>query len=176
MVKVNKTNFPLKYYKVRPGVPDIEFATDGSACFDLHLALGAGPDLVTIYGYDCNNFKIELHVNPAVGVEVPPASRVLLPTGLIFDIPHGFSVRLHPRSGNVLKRGLFCANAEGVIDHDYINETFYMVYNSTCKTQIVENLEKICQAEMVADLDYRLAETNTAPTRNNLHEGFGSTG
>ena len=38
---------------------------------------------------------------------------VLIPTGLIFDIPEGYSVRLHSRSGLRWKDGIYLTNCEG---------------------------------------------------------------
>jgi dUTP pyrophosphatase len=43
----------------------------------------------------------------------PPQERALIPTGLIFDIPEGYSIRIHPRSGMALKYGLILANCRG---------------------------------------------------------------
>jgi dUTPase len=65
---------------------------------------------------------------PAVGhpvsIDIPPRTRLLVPTGFKFKIvrPEGFdgriSLRIHSRSSVALKSGLVVAS-EGIIDEDY---------------------------------------------------------
>ena len=53
----------------------------------------------------------------------------MVPTGLILDIPAGHSVRIHPRSGNAIKKGLSFINCEGVVDSDYTDPLMIPVIN-----------------------------------------------
>ena len=54
---------------------------------------------------ECKMWAIENH-SFNVGVDLYPGERILVPTGLIFNIPEGHSVRLHARSSVSLKKGL----------------------------------------------------------------------
>jgi len=63
-----------------------------------------------------------------------------VPTGLIFDIPLGFSLRIHPRSGLSYRRGISLSNCEGVIDSDYVEQTFVSVINNSDVTFVLEPL------------------------------------
>ena len=62
-------------------------------------------------------------------IQLNNMERMLIPTGLIADIPVGFSIRLHSRSGLAFKQGVYLANCEGVIDSDYVDPIFAMVTN-----------------------------------------------
>jgi len=110
-------------------------------------------------------------------VQVNPNERVLIPTGLIFDIPNGYSMRLYPRSGLALKQGLTLANNVGIIDSDYVEPVFAMITNISGTTQYVKHNERICQAELFKDHLCVLEEINEPPERKTDRDGgFGSTG
>jgi dUTPase len=75
------------------------------------------------------------------------------------------------------KKGLALANAEGIIDSDYVEEVFVALHNISPKAQVVANGERIAQAELVKSLDYKIVQTDTKPERKTSRTGgFGSTG
>jgi len=88
----------LKIFKTHPEVQLPKFATKQSACFDIsYQAWGKG----SYKGYNKVNANFERQIGSgAEGViTITPGDRVMIPTGMILDIPEGYSVRLHPRSG-----------------------------------------------------------------------------
>jgi dUTP pyrophosphatase len=102
---------------------------------------------------------------------------VLVPTGLIFDIPEGFSLRIHARSGLSLKEGLVLANSEAVIDSDYVDEVFVLLYNRSSVGRTIRIGERIAQAELVESVQYTIKETKKQPTvKTDRTGGMGSTG
>ena len=118
----------LRYYKLNPEVKNPYRATSGSACFDLYSFLPDESE-VTVYR---NDFEETEKVTRAVRlkrVPINPKEMILIPTGLILDIPKGYSVRLYPRSSLALKQGLTLANNVGIIDSDYVEPVFVMVFN-----------------------------------------------
>ena len=170
----------LKFFKLHEDVKSPEFATSGSACFDIYSHL---TDKVVVY--TMNNKKEEREVKTLAGkpgtfydaVDLYPAERILVPTGLIFDIPEGYSVRIHPRSSISLKQGLMLGNAEGIIDSDYYHQTFVMLYNASADMVRIKHGERIAQGELVKTLDYSLEETIIQPEQTTERVGgFGSTG
>jgi dUTP pyrophosphatase len=145
---------PLCYHKLDHRVKDLFRATSGSACFD-----------------------IAAHMPYDGSVTIDLNERVLIPTGIVFDIPEGHSVRLHPRSGLAFKKGLTLVNAEGIIDSDYVEEVFVALHNISGKEQIVAHGERIAQAEMVRSLVHKIFQTDERPERKTSRiGGFGSTG
>ena len=169
----------LKYYKLHNEVIDPHFATDGSACFDICAYLDKS---VTVYRMDNHKEKLNPETIQWSDIEelqlsIAPADRVLVPTGLVFDIPEGYSVRLHPRSSISLKRGLVMPNGEGIIDTDYYHETFVMLYNTSSDEVRIKHGERIAQGELVKTLDYSIEESIIVPEqKTNRVGGFGSTG
>jgi len=163
----------LKVYKTHPNVQIPSFATQQSACFDISFQ-SAGKQ--GYEGYNVYNKKI-LRPFKDCNIYINAKDRIMVPTGIIFDIPEGYSVRLHPRSGLSLKSGIVLANAEGVIDSDYIQEVFVLLHNMSDNGIMINNGDRICQAELVKDEKYAIEETATQPTtKTDRTGGFGSTG
>jgi dUTP pyrophosphatase len=169
----------LNYHKADPSVVDPNYQTQLAACFDLaayipkeeKVKVWEGKDTTEIepqYDYDKDSHYILLM----------PGERALVRTGLTFDIPSGYSIRLHPRSGMALKYGLALANCEGVVDEDYTYETKLIMINTNLQEPIkIYNKDRIAQAEIVKYEQMRLIEIyNTPDLKSDRIGGFGSTG
>lgn len=107
---------------------------------------------------------------------IKPFSRVLVPTGLIFEIPEGFELQVRPRSGLALKKGLSLPNSPGTIDSDYRGELKIILINLSEQEVIVKAQQRIAQVVLCPVFQARLewAEELT-PTERGIG-GFGSTG
>ena len=162
----------LKIWKTHRDVQIPKHQTAQSACFDLAFQTAGKRDYK---GYSHMNkpFTRELRDR----LTIAPGERALVPTGCIMDIPEGFSVRLHARSGTSLKQGLVLANAEGVIDSDYVEEVFVILHNISGNAVTIENGDRIAQAELVSNIIYHVEETPARPLpKTSRTGGFGSTG
>ena len=167
----------LYYFKTNWLVKDPIRATEGSACFDLHSFLPE--DSVARAYISHHDQDIEIWERKVVKerVQINPNERMLIPTGLIFDIPSNHSIRLYPRSSLALKRGLTLANNVGIIDSDYVEPVYMMIYNISGYQQFVTNGERICQAELILEKQHELLELDERPERKTDRDGgFGSTG
>ena len=165
---------PLGFYKLDPIVKEPFFATKGSACFDLHAYI---PETGTYsVNQDTLNRTIERPIKDGT-IQIFCMERVLVPTGIVFDIPEGYSVRLHSRSGLAWKDGLYLTNCEGIIDSDYVDPVFAMMTNISQSPKVINNGDRICQAELVETLQHDLTEIKEPPTQKTQRDGgFGSTG
>lgn len=163
----------LKIYKTHPDVILPKFATEQAACFDLSFQ---GHGKQDYKGYNDTN-KLFTRPTPRGEIFINSHERVLVPTGLIFDIPEGYSLRIHARSGLSLKEGLVLANSEAVIDSDYVEEVFVLLYNRSSVGRTIRIGERIAQAEMVKSAKYTIEETTKQPTvKTSRTGGMGSTG
>ena len=97
---------------------------------------------------------------------------------MILDIPVGYSVRIHPRSGSAIKQGLSLINCEGVIDYDYVDPLFIAAVNlSDVQTIVINNGDRVAQGELVRMLSYEIEDTDIKPVQKTDRDGgFGSTG
>jgi dUTP pyrophosphatase len=165
----------LKIYKTHPDVVLPKFGTEQAACFDLAFQ----PNGKTEYtGFNAFNAPFtRLFSGEQMMLTIMPGDRLMVPTGLIFDIPEGYSIRIHPRSGLSYKQGLVLANLEAVIDSDYVQETFVLLTNMSENPQVIKIGDRIAQAELISQLKYTIEETKTAPSqKTDRIGGLGSTG
>jgi dUTP pyrophosphatase len=163
----------LKIYKTFSSIELPKFATEQSACFDLSFQ-NAGK-----FDYSGFNKMNKAFTRPFKDgrLYVNAGDRTMVPTGLIFDIPKGYSIRVHARSGMSLKQGLVLANSEGVIDSDYVEETFVLIMNVSDNGHWLTPGDRIAQAELVKSEVYNIEERKTRPTvKTDRIGGIGSTG
>lgn len=168
----------MKIYRENELAEIPTFATEGSACFDLRACLTPGKGLVA---YNPHNRKMELPVKAAadgkVSAQLQPSFRVLVPTGLIFDIPKNHVLNIYIRSSMALKYGLMLANSTAVIDSDYVDPTYVMIYNASDTPFTVYHGDRIAQAELRELKQYALVERKTPPAQKTDRDGgMGSTG
>jgi dUTP pyrophosphatase len=112
----------------------------------------------------------------ATAVTVAPRGLALVPTGLVFAVPHGHFLAIVARS-SLPKRGLMVANGLGVLDSDYrgpADEARVLVHNYTDETVTIAAGERIAQAFVLAvpRVVFEPFAPEAAPSRG----GFGSTG
>lgn len=168
----------LKFYKEKENAQMPVFATKKSACFDLHACLVEGDDVQMFHAVATKQLPRRISVFEGKPfVQLNNMERMLIPTGLIVDIPDGYSVRLHSRSGLAFKQGLYLTNCEGIIDSDYVDPIFAMMTNISNVPVKIFNGDRICQGELIRCERYTLDESDEAPTRKTDRDGgFGSTG
>lgn len=165
----------LKVFKTHPEVVIPEFATENSACFDLAYQ-PHGKYHVDVFNE--MNKPLQRNLSAAMGtIALAPNERALIPTGLIFDIPEGYSLRVHPRSGVSVNYGVTLINGEGVIDSDYVEEVFVLLHNTSSANYLLYPGNRIAQAELVKQETYTIEQIDLRPDRKtNRVGGMGSTG
>ena len=168
---------PLKFFKLFPEAFAPQWGTEHAACFDLKACL-VESSLVTKFDIDNNKTVVGITVDAQGSyVMLQPGDRMMVPTGLIFDIPIGYSVRLHGRSGLAVKQGVVLANHEGIVDSDYIDPTFMVMTNTSTQPVRISHGDRLAQAEMMPDIAYDVVETLDQPQpKSDRKGGFGSTG
>ena len=164
----------LKIFKTTPEITLPKFGTEQAACFDLAYQPYGKHEYV---GYTAYNKALRRPIKNDGALTIMPGDRIMVPTGLIFDIPEGYSLRIHPRSGLSYKQGLVLANLEAVIDSDYVHETFVLLTNLSENPQTINVGDRIAQAELIEQLKYSITESEVAPTqKTDRVGGLGSTG
>lgn len=105
-----------------------------------------------------------------------PGSSALIPTGLRFEIPHGYEIQVRPRSGLALKNQVTVLNTPGTIDADYRGEVGVILMNHGKQDFIVTPGMRIAQLVLcpVAKARFVEVEALTATVRGS--GGFGHTG
>jgi dUTP pyrophosphatase len=148
-------------------------ATKKSACFDLKAYFNS---FTKILAYDPYNTKKEIFIKNNC-LLMSPGWRYLIPTGIIFDIPKDHYIKIHPRSGNALKKGLITANNVGIIDEDFVEECNCIMINVSYDPIQITHGDRIAQAELRKLENFKIDFLNNRPNQKTDREGgFGSTG
>lgn len=107
---------------------------------------------------------------------IPPKSRVLVPTGLSFEIPEGFEVQVRPRSGLSLKTQLLVVNSPGTIDADYRGEVKIILGNFGDTAEVISHGDRIAQLVVAPITQVKFIEVESLSETQRGEGGFGSTG
>jgi dUTP pyrophosphatase len=112
-------------------------------------------------------------------VEIGPFGRVLVPTGLKFDIPDGTEIQVRPKSGLAIKQGLTVLNTPGTVDSGYNGEVKVIIFNSTNSKIKIQKGMKIAQAVLCPVINGKwvnLVKVSSVEEKDRGDNGFGSTG
>ena len=169
----------LKIYRMNPLVPMLSYGTEEAACFDLSACLA---DRASVKGFDPKNESVAFiclkDEDGTFAVKLPPRYRVLIPTGMIFNIDFKHHVKIWARSGLAIKKGLSMANGVGIVDSDYVEEVFIPMINNSDEELIIKHGDRVAQGELI--FNWNQAEfiyiQDRPAQKGNRAGGFGSTG
>ncbi len=128
------------------------YETAGAAGLDLRAALPDGP------------------------LRLEPGERLLVPTGLVLELPVGTEGQVRPRSGLALRHGVTLLNTPGTIDADYRGEVRVILINHGREAFTVTHGDRIAQLVVAAVLQAEIVEATELSDTTRGAGGFGSTG
>jgi len=148
----------IKIKRLHPSARVPEYASADAACFDLYAA--------TVNG--CSG----------LGDIVYPGHPVVVGTGLAFEVPPGYMLRIAPRSGLAWKHGVEAF--PGVIDPDYRGEVKVLLkcwhLGDDEPPVRIEPGDRVAQAYICAVPRVRFEEVAELAATERGAGGFGSTG
>jgi dUTP pyrophosphatase len=109
-------------------------------------------------------------------LSIEPGQRVLVPTGLSFEIPPGYEIQVRPRSGLSLKTPLLVVNSPGTVDADYRGEVKIIIGNFGDKPYEIEHGERLAQLVVAPVYQVNFVEVANLTETERGELGFGSTG
>lgn len=121
----------------------------------------------------------DLRANIIDDINLAPGKRVLIPTGLYFQIPINFELQVRSRSGLALKNGIMVLNSPGTVDSGYRGEVGVILYNTGDEVFTIKNGDRIAQAVIapVQTLNNSIfVKSETLDSSDRSVGGFGSSG
>lgn len=140
------------------------------------LSHGEGIDLPAYETRGAAGMDLRAAVAENAPTTLAPGKRALIPTGFIFEIPHGFEAQIRPRSGLAFKNGITCLNTPGTIDSDYRGEVKVLLINLGDEEFVIERGMRIAQMVIAPVTQARVAEVSETSDTARGAGGFGSTG
>lgn len=109
-------------------------------------------------------------------ISLVPGQRVLIPTGLYFELPLGYEAQIRPRSGLAIRDGITVLNTPGTIDADYRGEIKVCLINHGSCTFDVHHGDRIAQVVFARTELARFQEVSELKDTERGAGGFGHTG
>lgn len=147
----------LKVKKLHPDAKLPKYATDGSACFDVH-AIAKNDD------------------GSPGGAFVNPAFPFVFATGLSFEIPEGYVMLVFSRSGHAFNFDVRLSNCVAVIDSDYRGELRIRLTADGHNGLFVQDGDRIAQCMLIPIEQWEFAMVDELSETARGEGGFGSTG
>jgi dUTP pyrophosphatase len=119
---------------------------------------------------------MDLHAALQKPLVLEPGGRSLVPTGLVFSIPHHYEGQVRPRSGLAVKVGLTVLNAPGTVDSDFRGEVHVLLVNLGSAPVTVEPLERVAQLVFAPVARAELVVAGELDVTHRGKGGYGSTG
>lgn len=110
------------------------------------------------------------------GIVIPPHHKVIIHTGLIFEIPPGYELQIRCRSGIAANTGLMIANGVGTVDSDYRGEVKIIIYNMGDKAEYLHHGDRIAQGVIAPVIRATFEEVDELSHTERNAGHFGSTG
>lgn len=105
-----------------------------------------------------------------------PGERLLVPTGIVLEIPPGWEGQVRPRSGLALRHGIGLVNAPGTIDSDYRGEVGVILINLGDAPCGLKRGDRIAQLVIARVEPVEWEEADALEDSGRGDGGFGSTG
>jgi len=144
----------------------------------IEMKIRVAHDSVELPAYETNSSAgMDLRAYlPDGNITLEPKQRVLVGTGLYFEIPESFEVQIRPRSGLALKQGVTVLNSPGTIDADYRGEIKVILINHGDEPFVIKHEMRIAQMVVAKyqRIQFKLVKELASSERGS--GGFGSTG
>ena len=176
------------------GIPLPEYATAGSACFDLradltfngHEPLILDPARVLITRDQGELYVQNYHLSVRDNILLNGdrlnfslwSEAVTVPTGRAYEISEGWVMMVAVRSGLAFKKGIQLVNGVGIIDSDYTGEVKVRLYNTSNTPFTIEHGDRIAQAWLQPAYQFNIQPKDHSDFKDTERGagGFGHTG
>ncbi|HTA84353.1 MAG TPA: dUTP diphosphatase [Bacteroidia bacterium] len=118
----------------------------------------------------------DVRANISEPMVLKPLQRVLVPTGLFFEIPVEHEAQVRPRSGLAFKNGITVLNSPGTIDADYRGELKVLLINLSNEDFTINDGERIAQVVIAKHEQAEWVEVEQLMETARGEGGFGHTG
>jgi dUTP pyrophosphatase len=151
-IRSHKERSPLKYNLIHPDAINPKYNYESDSGFDL--------------------YSVE-------EIVIPPFGRVLVPTGICFDIPEGLEIQVRTKSGLAINQGLMVLNSPGTVDNGYNGEVKAIIFNTNNSEFKITKGMKVAQGVLCpvfAGGYVELIKVSEIKEKDRNSNGFGSTG
>ncbi len=131
-----------------------------------------------IYNHE-EDSGFDLRANISDDIQLKPLERVLVPTGLYFQIHPEYELQVRPRSGLAAKHGITVLNTPGTVDSNYRGEVKVILVNLSNEVYTIKRGDRVAQGVVSYVLKPKWINFKKTDKLNDTSRGeggFGSTG
>ena len=154
----------LKFYKSRDYAYSPKLNSMDSVEFDIQAAFQMGEKIRTYNPWNKECLVPVKNIGGKVGFQLHPENRALVPTGLVFNIPEGYSLKMYMKPEVALVKGLILANGTSIISYNIYrrptSELYMVLYNVSDSLVVVNDGEILTAISMELACEYSLSETD----------------
>ena len=121
----------------------------------------------------------DIRANITEDITISSLDRVLVPTGLYFQIHEDYELQIRPRSGLAVKHGITVLNTPGTVDSNYRGEIKIIIINLSKEDYTIKRGDRIAQGVVSYVLKQKwgkLKKVKSLNTTSRNDGAFGSTG
>lgn len=119
---------------------------------------------------------VDLYAFLSDPITLQSLDRVLIPTGIHLELPHGYEAQIRPRSGLAIKQGISLVNSPGTIDADYRGEIKVILINLSRDEVTIKPGDRIAQMVIGAYTRVTWEAVDSLSETERGSGGFGHTG
>ncbi len=142
----------------------------------IRLAHAEGLDLPSYETDQAAGMDLRAAIPEQESINLLPSERILVPTGLIIELPQEHEGQIRPRSGLAYKHGITVLNSPGTIDADYRGEVQILLINHGSEAFEISRGMRIAQMIIAPVVQVQVEEVETLSDTNRGAAGYGSTG
>ena len=118
----------------------------------------------------------DVHCVSDTSVAINPDCSAVFDTGLQFEVPEGYELKVFSRSGHGFKSGIRLSNCTGILDSDYRGNLIVKLHNDSDTVYLVALFERVCQVQVSRVVQHVFADADVLSDTARGANGFGSTG
>lgn len=125
--------------KIKPHAQEPSIPSEGSIFFDIKACLDENEP---VFCYNSLNKKVKVPIkkfNNTPSIQIYPQQKVLIPTGLSFNVPEGYIVKLYTNYNTSLNKGIRLINGIQVIEPGDNNHLEIALESSTEAVSLLQN-------------------------------------
>jgi dUTPase len=151
----------MKIFRLNKRAERPNFFNRADPIFNMKACFEPNTKVCILNSLNKETFALTKVINGKTVVQVYPQQRVLIPTGLSFDVPVESVLKIYTHDEASFKKGLVLVNGISLIKHGYTEECYVMIYNISDAVAVVEDGENIAQATLEKIIPYDITEMPT---------------
>ena len=142
----------------------------------VRLPHAAGLELPSYETHQAAGMDLRAAIPADASLVIFPRARMLVPTGLIVELPQNHEGQIRPRSGLAFKHGITVLNSPGTIDADYRGEVQILLINHGNEPFEINRGMRIAQMVVAPVVQVVVEEVEILSDTDRGTAGYGSTG